>query len=207
MCFASGPIIFRVSTPRTGYRIQRDYIPVDVTVENGSNKNLRAIGAYILKVVQYSAQINHYEQITVAATVGPGVPAHRTIQWQPPPFAVPDTTATLLNCRIIKVYYFLRVGAKIPWSFCLTVDIPIVLGTPPLPEAVIGPQQEQTHDPHLGFMPPTQPQQGYIPYPIPPQPMPQTYPPPIAPVRLDPTFAPIAPVHLDSLPPRYDDLS
>ena len=205
LCCASGPIVIIARIPRTGYCIHQDSIPVEVSMENGSSREIRQVVASIHKLVDYTAEY-HYRQdrLDVATIASEPVPAHNTTVWKPPPLAVPDTPTTSINCGILQVNYFLRVKAAISWAINPTVDIPIVLGNVPLPGTEAGPQPiilppQQGLEPHppLGFVPPPQPQPGGIPYAIPPQPMPQPYPPPAS-IPLNPFPAP----H-----PRYDQKS
>ena len=199
LCCASGPIVITARIPRTGYCIQQDSIPVEVSVENGSSREVQQVVASIHKLVYYTAQ-GHYRQdsLDVATIASEPVPAHNTTVWKPPPLAVPDTPATSINCGILQVNYFLRVKAAISWAINPTINIPLVIGNVPLPGTEAGPQPtilppQQGLEPHppLGFVPPPQPQPEGIPYTIPPQPMLQPYP-----------FDPFPPP-----PPRYDDKS
>ena len=199
LCCASGPIVITACTSRTGYCIQQDSIPVEVSVENGSSREIRQVVASIHKLVYYTAQGRHrHDSLDVATIASEPVPAHNTTVWKPPPLAVPDTPATSINCGILQVNYFLRVKAAISWAINPTINIPLVIGNVPLPGTEAGPQPtilppQQGLEPHppLGFVPPPQPQPEGIPYAIPPQPMLQPYP-----------FDPFPPP-----PPRYDDKS
>ena len=198
LCCASGPIVITARTPRTGYCILQDSIPVEVSVENGSSREVRQIVASIHKMVHYTAQGHHrYDSLDVATIASEPVPAHNTTVWQPPPLVVPATSATSINCGILQVNYFLRVKAAISWAINPTIDIPLVLGNVPLPGTEASPQPTMPPLQGLGLVPPPQPQPGGIPYAMPPQPMPQPFPPPAS-IPLDPFPPP---------PPRYDDKS
>ena len=216
LCCASGPIVITTRIPRTGYCVIQDSIPMEVSVENGSSREVRQIVASIHKLVDYTAQGHHrHDSLDVATIASEPVPAHNTTIWKPPPLAVPDTPATSINCGILQVNYFLRVKAAISWAINPTIDIPLVLGNVPLPgiEAtpqptiLLPPQQGLEPHPPLGFVPPPQPQPGGIPYAIPLQPISQPYPPPAS-IPLDPFPLPLP--HCDDkssnqLPPGFVD--
>ena len=176
LCCASGPIVITARIPRTGYCIQQDSIPVEVSVENGSSREVQQVVASIHKLVDYTAQGRHrHDSLDVATIASEPVPAHNTTVWNPPPLAVPDTHATSINCGILQVNYFLRVKAAISLAINPTIDIPIVLGNVPLsgteagPQpTILPPQQGLESHPPLGFVPPPQPQPEGIPYAMPP---------------------------------------
>ena len=52
---ASGPINITATVQRTGFCILRDSIPVEVAVENRSNRKIRKIVVFILKLVHHTA--------------------------------------------------------------------------------------------------------------------------------------------------------
>ena len=193
LCCASGPIVITTRTPRTGYCILQDGIPVEVSVENGSSREVRQIVASIHKLVHYTAQGHHrYDRLYDIATIASEpVPAHNTTVWQPPPLAVPATPATLINCGILQVNYYLQVKVAISWAVNPTIDIPLVLGNVPLQgteassQPTMPPQQGLEPLPSLGLMAPPQSQPGGILYAMP-------HPPP-------------ASIPLDPFPPPYDD--
>ena len=133
LCCASGPINITATVPRTGFCIQKDGIPVEVSVENGSSRDIRQIVACIHQVGHYTAQGHHrYSNVIVNRVASEPVRGHNSTVWRPPPIAVPNTTPTLLNCGIIQVNYILRVSASISGAINPGIDIPIVLGNVPL---------------------------------------------------------------------------
>ena len=186
-CCISGPIVITTNIPRTGYCIQGDCIPMDISVENGSSRDIRQVVVSIHKLVQYTARGRYrFDRIDVATVASEPVLAHNTMVWKPLPLAVPDTPATSVNCGILQVNYFLRVTAAITCANNPSVDIPLVLGNMPTVETETGPQstilpqqqeleprlfpgvlpQQQQLEPHL--IPGVLPQQQQLePYPIP----------------------------------------
>ena len=137
-CCTSGPIVITARIPRTGYCIQLDSIPVEVSVENGSSREIQKIIASIHKLVTYTAQGQDRCDIHEVTSVGSQpVRPHDTVIWQPPPIAIPDSPATSTYCSILQINYILRVKAAVTWAINAskvipTIDIPLVLGNVPL---------------------------------------------------------------------------
>ena len=177
LCCASGPINITATVPRTGFCILKDAIPVEVSVENGSSRDVRQIVASIRKHVHYTAQGHHrYDNVTVVSVASEPVRAHSSTVWRPPPIAVPNTPPTLLSCNILQVTYFLTVSGSISGAINPVINIPITIGNVPLEGA-------------SSDFPPQQPQGATGPPPAvgpPPSATPFPQPPP-------PTFAPTAP--------------
>ena len=175
LCCVSGPIVITTHLPRCGYCVGQDSIPMEISVENGSSRRVRQIVVSIQKLVKYIAQGHScYDRRTLATIASEPIHAHNTIIWQPSPLAIPDTPATLTNCRILKVTYYLQVKAAISWAINPTIKIPIYLGNVPLPgtEAVPQPtilptQQGLERHPPLETMSTSQPQTGSILYSMP----------------------------------------
>ena len=198
LCCASGPIVITTCIPRRGYCVGQDSIPMEISVENGSSQQIRQIIVSIHKLVKYTAQGNcrSYHHILTNIASDP-ICAHNTIIWQPTPLAIPDTHATLKNCGILQVTYYLQVQAAISWAINPTIKIPIFLGNVPLSGTDVGPQPtilppQQGLEPHppLETMSTTQALTGSMPYSIPLKSAPQS--------NASPGFIP-----LDSLPSRH----
>ena len=198
LCCASGPIVITTCIPRRGYCVGQDSIPMEISVENGSSRQVRQIIASIHKLVKYKAQHNyHTNRHTLTSIASEPICAHNTIIWQPTPLAIPDTHATLKNCGILQVTYYLQVQAAISWAINPTIKIPIFLGNVPLSGTDVGPQltilpPQQGLEPHppLGTMSTTQALTGIMPYSIPLKSAPQS--------NTSPGFIP-----LDSLPSQH----
>ena len=197
-----GTIVITACIPRTGYYIEQDSIPVQVSVENGSGSEIEDIYIHINKLVHYADKVSsHYIATVCGHSVGP----HRTDVWEAPPIAIPDTPATSINSRILKVKYSLQVQAAVSFIWTddsalkviPTIDIPLVLATvpPDPPPQPIAPFLQQGLEPSAqwpGAMPfsqPFQPQPGCIPYS-----MPQSFP------------SPKSSIHIDPPPPNYEDV-
>ena len=129
LCCASGPIVITARIPRSGYCTATDTIPLEVIIENGSNRNIRNVAARLRKVVQYTARGKHrYDSATIISIVSDRITAHNSLTWRPTPIIVPNTIPTMTNCEIIKVYYRLDIVASVPWATNPSISFPITIG-------------------------------------------------------------------------------
>ena len=133
LCCASGPIVITARIPRSGYCTVTDAIPLEVIIENGSNRNIRNVAARLRKVVQYTARGHHrYDFVMLASIVSDRITAHGSLTWCPTPIIVPNTAPTMTNCEIIKVNYCLDIVASVPWAKNSSISFPITIGNIPL---------------------------------------------------------------------------
>ena len=135
LCCASAPIVITARIPRTGFCIGHDRIPVEVSVENGSNRTIQQIQASIHKNVVYTAQGRHrYDTRSFQIVDSQPIGAHNSTVFRPEPIPIPSDSIipTLTNCGIISVNYFLQVTAVIPWAVNPHINIPIIIGNVPL---------------------------------------------------------------------------
>ena len=171
-CCASGPIVMNVRIPRTGFCIKYDSIPIEVSVENGSSREIRQVTASIHKQVLYTARGRHRHDLNDINTIGSEpITPHNSIVWRPNPLTIPETSPTLTSCAILQVNYFLRVTAAVSWAINPHINIPITLGNVPLS----GQLQSAPH-----VLPSNPPPQPTAPISFPPQPL-ESYPPPYEP--------------------------
>ena len=171
-CCASGPIVMNARIPRTGFCIKYDSIPIEVSVENGSSREIRHVTASIHKQVIYTAEGSERQDSDNITTIGSEpITPHNSIVWRPNPLTIPETSPTLTSCAIIQVNYFLRVTAAISWAINPHINIPITLGNVPLS----GQLQSAPH-----VLQSNPPPQSTAPMPYPPQPL-EPYPPPYEP--------------------------
>ena len=132
-CCATGPIVMNVRIPCNGFCIKNDSIPIEVSVENGSRREIRQIIASIHKHVTYIAEGKNRQDLKNIITIGSEpITPHNSIVWRPNPLTIPETSPTLTSCAIIQVNYCLRVTAAISWGINPCINIPITLGNVPL---------------------------------------------------------------------------
>ena len=133
LCCASGSIVITARIPRSGCCAVTDAIPLDVIIENGSDRNICNVAATLRKVVQYTARGKHrYDSVKLASIVSDRITAHGSLAWCPTPLSVPGTVPTILSCEIIKVYYLLDIVASVPWAINPSISFPITIGNVPL---------------------------------------------------------------------------
>ena len=159
LCCASGPFVMTARIPRTGFCIGHDSIPVEVTVENGTNQQVRSLRISLIKKVIYTANLgkqrsdtNTLQIVSIRVAVAP----NETTVLRPDPIPIPSDAFTTQNrCSILTVNYFVVVTASLPNAISPHIDFPVVIGNVPLEGSQSG----------SGFQP--EPAADY--YPPPPQ--------------------------------------
>ena len=134
-CCASGPISLTVRIPRTGYCCTgNDAIPLEVDIENGSNRRIRFLKANLKRFVVYIAQGRsvHDRDIIARTKSDTAIRAGQSLTWRPPPLSIPETVASFTTCSIIKLRYYLKVQAVVFGSCNPNVKFDLVLGNVPI---------------------------------------------------------------------------
>ena len=134
LCCASGPIVITARIPRTGFCIGHDSIPVEIAVENGSNRQIPFFQIALTKKVIYTAQGRHrYDDNTLTTVITRAVAPNETTVLQPDPIAIPvDTFTTQNSSWILTINYFLVITASLSYSVSPRIDLPIIIGNVPL---------------------------------------------------------------------------
>ena len=124
---------FTVSLNRTGFCVGHD-LPLTVSVVNGSSRRIK-IRVSIRRYTHYYAhgQTNNDRRRILATVTTHNIAPHSqqtgmTIE----NLVVPMVEPSFTESRIIKMQYFLKVTAVIPWARNSSVEIPITLGNVPL---------------------------------------------------------------------------
>ena len=133
LCCASGPIIITARIPRTGFCIGHDSIPVEIAVENGSNRQIPFFQIALTRRVSYSAEgKNRSDDITLQTVITRAVAPNETTVLQPDPVPLPiDTYTTQNSCSILNINYFVIVTASLSFASSPHIDLPIVIGNVP----------------------------------------------------------------------------
>ncbi|XP_067002669.2 arrestin domain-containing protein 2 isoform X2 [Anabrus simplex] len=128
----SGPILAVLTLPATGY-VSGQEIPMDMKVDNASNKSVEVI-AHLLQTVHFYAHGKSLRTVMKLCEINIGsVTGHGSGSWlgrlkipaAPPSF--------LRNCHIIDINYTLVVTVCISGLHInLTMETPVVIGTVPL---------------------------------------------------------------------------
>ena len=206
LCCASGPISITARIPRSGFCIGvGDSIPLEVDVENGSNRQIRQLQAILVRQVTYTAngggkttESKNVLRVNSGTNIQPG----SSSSWIPPPLSIPNTDASMTTCKIIVLDYFLIVQASISGViFPPHVKFELFLGNVPLSgvenSQPLPPSAPPATAPYYPAPVPTQ----TTPYPPDPVPYPAApYPQPVPPFA---AFAPPPPS--TGLPPGFVD--
>ena len=135
LCCASGPIVITARIPRTGFCAGYDTIPVEITVENGSNRQVQYLQISLTRKVIYTARGRHRYDIKILQTARTtrAIAPNETTVVRPDPIPVPsDIPPTQTCCSILTVNYFLVVTASLSYSISPLIELPIVIGNVPL---------------------------------------------------------------------------
>ena len=134
LCCASGPIIVTAKLPRTGFCVSYDTIPVEVSVENNSNRGISNVSVSLQKIVLYTAEGHHrYDRETIQLMNTQAVVPGETAFIRPHPIPIPTTVLpSLLNCGILSVNYVVQVSPQLSGAINPTIDLPVVIGNTPL---------------------------------------------------------------------------
>jgi len=152
---ASAPITLNVELPRRGF-CYGDTLPLKVTLENGSSRQLR-LRAQLLQVIVYTARGRHsHPNKVVVSNASRQLEPRTTTTWNPEELVVPGRIKpTLRSCGIISIEYFLRVSAIVPWGLNLIVDMAVTIGNVPLHSTTGEPHPVQSVYPTQDVYPPS----------------------------------------------------
>ena len=140
LCCASGPISITARIQRSGFCIGvGDSIPLEVDVENGSNRQISQLQAVVVKQVAYFAQRHRKIQRTNLLVISSGTPVQsgNRSSWKPY-LSIPESTepSIMLNtCSIIELCYILKVHAVVIGAFnphAPHVEFKLILGNVPV---------------------------------------------------------------------------
>ena len=134
--FYFGSVVeFTVSLSRTGFCIGHS-LPLTVSIINGSSRHIKMRAAIQRNCCYYAQGHTNREKRVLAAVVTHDIAPHSqqtgmTIE----NLVVPMVEPSFYGSQIIKMQYFLKVTAVIPWARNSSVKIPITLGNVPLNNA------------------------------------------------------------------------
>ena len=128
--FAS-KVEFSASVNHTGFCIGHN-LPFTVTVKNGSSRRIK-MRASIQRLCTYHAQgRTKRDKLKLAVVLSQNITSHSQFVWSVEDLVVPTVEPSFEGSDIIKMSYFLKVTAVIPWAKNSSVLIPITLGNVPL---------------------------------------------------------------------------
>ena len=131
-CFGTN-IEITASLSRTGFCIGHN-LPLTVSVVNGSGRRIK-IRASVQRICTFHAQGHtNLSKEKLAVILSPHISPHSQYTWQEGSLVVPMVEPSFEESQIIKMQYYLKVTALIPWAKNSSVMIPITLGNVPLNE-------------------------------------------------------------------------
>ncbi|XP_062868980.1 arrestin domain-containing protein 2 isoform X2 [Trichomycterus rosablanca] len=126
-----GQVSITAKIDRKGYT-PGEVIPVFAEFDNSTSRSV-VPKAFITQTQTFIARGTMKQKKSVVATLcGDVVEARRRETWNGRAIKIPPVGPSILQCRIIKVEYMLRVCVDIPGTSKLSLELPLVMGTIPL---------------------------------------------------------------------------
>ncbi|XP_049585035.1 arrestin domain-containing protein 2 isoform X2 [Syngnathus scovelli] len=126
-----GEVSVTAKIDRKGYT-PGEVIPVFAEFDNSTSRSV-VPKAYITQTQTFVARGTMKQKSAVVATLsGDVVGARRRETWHGRAIKIPPVGPSILQCRIIKVEYMLKVCVDVPGTSKLFLELPLVIGTIPL---------------------------------------------------------------------------
>ncbi|CAB1314152.1 unnamed protein product [Coregonus sp. 'balchen'] len=126
-----GQVSITAKIDRKGYT-PGEVIPVFAEFDNATSRSV-VPKAYITQTQTFIARGTMKQKQAVVATLsGDVVGAQRREIWHGRAIKIPPVGPSILQCRIIKVEYMLKVCVDVPGTSKLCLELPLVMGTIPL---------------------------------------------------------------------------
>ncbi|XP_048028236.1 arrestin domain-containing protein 2 isoform X2 [Chanodichthys erythropterus] len=126
-----GQVSITAKIDRKGYT-PGEVIPVFAEFDNSTSRSV-VPKAFITQTQTFIARGTMKQKRAVVATLcGDIVGPHRRETWHGRAIKIPPVGPSILQCRIIKVEYMLRVCVDVPGTSKLSLELPLVMGTIPL---------------------------------------------------------------------------
>lgn len=126
-----GQVSVTAKIDRKGYT-PGEVIPVFAEFDNSTSRSI-VPKAYITQTQTFIARGTMKQKRAVVATLcGDPVGARRRETWHGRAIKIPPVGPSILQCRIIKVEYTLKVCVDVPGMSKLCLELPLVMGTIPL---------------------------------------------------------------------------
>ncbi|XP_026862672.2 arrestin domain-containing protein 2 isoform X2 [Electrophorus electricus] len=127
----AGQVTVTAKIDRKGYT-PGEVIPVFAEFDNSTSRSVLP-KAYITQTQTFIARGTMKQKRAVVATLcGDAVGARRRESWHGRAIKIPPVGPSILQCRIIRVEYALKVCVDIPGTSKLCLELPLVMGTIPL---------------------------------------------------------------------------
>ncbi|XP_013765585.1 arrestin domain-containing protein 2 isoform X1 [Pundamilia nyererei] len=126
-----GQVSVTAKIDRKGYT-PGEVIPVFAEFDNSTSRSV-VPKAFIIQTQTFIARGTMKQKRSVVATLcGDIVGAKRRETWHGRAIKIPPVGPSILQCRIIKVEYMLKVCVDVPGTSKLCLELPLVIGTIPL---------------------------------------------------------------------------
>ncbi|XP_041085110.1 arrestin domain-containing protein 2-like isoform X4 [Polyodon spathula] len=126
-----GQVSLTAKIDRKGYT-PGEVIPIFAEFDNCTHRSV-VPKAYITQTQTFIARGTMKQKKSVVATLsGDAVGARKRETWHGRAIKIPPVGPSILQCRIIRVEYTLRVCVDVPGTSKLSLELPLVMGTIPL---------------------------------------------------------------------------
>ncbi|XP_053558911.1 LOW QUALITY PROTEIN: arrestin domain-containing protein 2 [Bombina bombina] len=126
-----GQVNVTVKIDRKGYT-PGEVIPIFAEIDNCTTRTIIPKAAIIQSQTFIARGTVKQKKTVVATLVGDSVLAGKRESWHGRALKIPPLGPSILQCRIIRVEYSLKVCVEIPGSSKLLLELPLVIGTIPL---------------------------------------------------------------------------
>ncbi|XP_074158483.1 arrestin domain-containing protein 2 isoform X2 [Sminthopsis crassicaudata] len=126
-----GPVSITAKIDRKGYT-PGEVIPIFAEIDNGTSRPVVPKAAIIQTQTFVARGARKEKRSVVASIVGEPVAAGKRELWQGRALKIPPMGPSILQCRVLRVDYTLKVCVDIPGTSKLLLELPLVIGTIPL---------------------------------------------------------------------------
>ncbi|XP_075720139.1 arrestin domain-containing protein 2 isoform X2 [Rhinoderma darwinii] len=126
-----GQVSVTAKIDRKGYT-PGEVIPIFAEIDNCTSRTVMPKAAIIQSQTFIARGTLKQKKSVVATLAGDAVPAGKRETWHGRALKIPPLGPSIVQCRIIRVEYALKVCVEIPGSSKLLLELPLVIGTIPL---------------------------------------------------------------------------
>ncbi|XP_056428861.1 arrestin domain-containing protein 2 isoform X1 [Hyla sarda] len=126
-----GQVSVTAKIDRKGYT-PGEVIPIFAEIDNCTSRTVMPKAAIIQSQTFIARGTSKQKKSVVATMAGDAVPAGKRETWHGRALKIPPLGPSIIQCRIIRVEYSLKVCVEIPGSSKLLLELPLVIGTIPL---------------------------------------------------------------------------
>ncbi|XP_040179096.1 arrestin domain-containing protein 2 isoform X2 [Rana temporaria] len=126
-----GQVSVTAKIDRKGYT-PGEVIPIFAEIDNCTSRNVVPKAAIIQSQTFIARGTLKHKKSVVATLAGDSIPAGKRETWHGRALKIPPLGPSILQCRIIRVEYALKLCVEIPGCSKLLLELPLVIGTIPL---------------------------------------------------------------------------